>query len=697
MFHHTPFLPLFIGLSVLLFMPTGAVNAQQTTCTIFSHNLYRGLTDYTSNGDVSRLQAFLLQEGYFPYQPVGIFGPITFQSVQNFQAHNGIPATGYVGPITRGAIEQLTCQGGQGTLPVAGIYLQSISATAGMPGSIVTVYGSGFTASNAVILGGNLISYIPSYDGRTFSFAVPNLSPGTYTFYIQNADGTSNALSFTITSSSFFYYQTPSIQSLSPVSGPAGTQVIVYGSEFTSNNTVIFDGITLLTNYINANMLSFTVPTLSPGSYTLSVQNSNGTSNSSTFTVTTFQSLSPIVIQNSGSTNTSPYTITINTDGSGTLSVNNMASNQFSAGTFGYQTLVSDIQAVPSLGFSSSCMKSASFGTTVTVTFNGQTSGDISCPPPGQSYQTLETAVDNAVQQACSSNTCSGRTTTVIPTISSITPTTVAPGGTVTLFGSNFDQYTYIALDGSYGQSITPTLLSATSLSFVVPTSIPTGTHSVQVGETQASIFSLSNSVTVTVVAPVISLPSCTLSASPSSVSSGGVYTLFWTSTDATSQSIVGPNGITIAPAPGTTSGSEQFSPTGYWTMTVSNAQGTQTCQTSVATATTTSSAPTISSLSPTSGPAGTIVTIQGSGFTANNSVLVSGPVSGAIAAHVVASNDGTMLTFTFPSTVGPNCFNQQLCPDWIRYLSVGTYSLSIENINGTSNAQSFTYTGGLF
>ena len=85
-----------------------------------------------------------------------------------------------------------------------------------------------------------------------------------------------------------------------------------------------------------------------------------------------------IVIQNSGSTNAPAYTVTVNPDGSGS---DTRHDRQYAADTLDYRSLQATLQAVPNWRFRSHCVKSASFGTTVTITYNGRTSGDISCPP----------------------------------------------------------------------------------------------------------------------------------------------------------------------------------------------------------------------------------------------------------------------------------------------------------------------------
>ena len=116
-------------------------------------------------------------------------------------------------------------------------------------------------------------------------------------------------------------------------------------------------------------------------------------------TANSFQNGAPIrsplvVITNSGSTNTPGSTLTLNTDGSGSLmyrrdsydmtAVGNssrFADKTFAAGTFNVAQLktllsqIGDVSAIPNHG----CIKSISFGSTTTITYLGKTSGDISC------------------------------------------------------------------------------------------------------------------------------------------------------------------------------------------------------------------------------------------------------------------------------------------------------------------------------
>jgi peptidoglycan hydrolase-like protein with peptidoglycan-binding domain len=112
-----------------------------------------------------------------------------------------------------------------------------------------------------------------------------------------------------------------------------------------------------------------------------------------------------ISITDSGSTNTAGFVLTINADGSGTLNTSQSHSTQASikqipAGTLRYQTLKLDIEAVPDLLVQGQCAKSVSFGSTETIVYNGQKSGDVSCPSTASSSQSLSQEVSAIIAQA---------------------------------------------------------------------------------------------------------------------------------------------------------------------------------------------------------------------------------------------------------------------------------------------------------
>jgi len=96
-------------------------------------------------------------------------------------------------------------------------------------------------------------------------------------------------------------------------------------------------------------------------------------------------------INESRSTNTIGYILTLYTDGSGSLEYEqepprlffSEQRQHFNKGTWDINKLKTDLQVVGNVSTIVSpqaCGKSVSFGTVLTITYNGHTSGDLSCP-----------------------------------------------------------------------------------------------------------------------------------------------------------------------------------------------------------------------------------------------------------------------------------------------------------------------------
>jgi hypothetical protein len=308
---------------------------QNGACTSLTRNLMLGSRDYQTGGDVKKLQDFLSSDGNLQTSSRGFFGILTRQAVIQFQSSQGIFTTGYVGMLTRAAIERLSCGT---TPPTSSLYIRSLSPNAGAIGSTVTIYGSGFTSDNTILFGGGALVHVRSYDGSSISFNVPGslnprcyysqpacliasqqTLPGSYNVSIENSNGASNAISFTVTSEQ--PKSNVTIYSISPNSGPVGTTISITGFGFTNSNTVHIGGGAIGTVPIASSIaiacttnpachgginqtLTVTIPSsigpycasgmmcpmymqlLTPGTYTIYVQNDNGSSNAVSFTVT---------------------------------------------------------------------------------------------------------------------------------------------------------------------------------------------------------------------------------------------------------------------------------------------------------------------------------------------------------------------------------------------------------------------------
>lgn len=92
---------------------TGAGYSDDSRCPTIAQNLYRGLRDVYSGGDIYRLQNFLITTGYLSADSAtGYYGARTEYAVAQFQRSAGIyPTTGGFGPRTRQAVSS-RCSGG---------------------------------------------------------------------------------------------------------------------------------------------------------------------------------------------------------------------------------------------------------------------------------------------------------------------------------------------------------------------------------------------------------------------------------------------------------------------------------------------------------------------------------------------------------------------------------------------------------
>lgn len=83
-------------------------------CLNLMTNVSIGYSDDVSDpttGVIYNLQIFLAREGYLKSEPTGYFGALTHAAAKAFQKANGLPQTGFVGPMTREVIKKQTCLG----------------------------------------------------------------------------------------------------------------------------------------------------------------------------------------------------------------------------------------------------------------------------------------------------------------------------------------------------------------------------------------------------------------------------------------------------------------------------------------------------------------------------------------------------------------------------------------------------------
>lgn len=120
--------------STALAAPPGVLETtapRSPICNALDQDIRIGDDDTTTEGRVSFLQNFLYETGYYPHTGVGEFGWLTFYSLAQFQRENGLPGSGYFGPLTRALIFSRHCVQSYSPPPV--------TSGGGPPG---TVYGT---------------------------------------------------------------------------------------------------------------------------------------------------------------------------------------------------------------------------------------------------------------------------------------------------------------------------------------------------------------------------------------------------------------------------------------------------------------------------------------------------------------------------------------------------------------------------
>ncbi len=308
----------------------------------------------------------------------------------------------------------------------------------------------------------------------------------------------------------------------------------------------------------------------------------------------------------------------------------------------------------------------ASQGTS-SVSFNGTSASptawsdtSITAPVPGG-------ATTGSVTVTVGGLASNGAAFTVVPTpgITSLSPTSGAVSASVTITGTNFGATQGASTVKFNGVTATPTSWSATSIVTTVPATATTGSVKVTVGGVA------SNGVTFTVV-PTASITSL----SPTSGAVGASVTITGTNFGASQgASTVKFNGITATPTSWSATSIATPVPNGATTGSVKVTVGG--VASNGVTFTVTSSTPSISSLSPTSGPVGASVTITGVNFgasqgastvkfngvtaapTAWSATSVTAPVpAGATTGNVtvtVASVASNGVTFTVTTVPAPS------------------------------------------
>ena len=599
-----------------------------------------------------------------------------------------VPAGATTGPIS------VTTPSGTGTsvasFSVSGPTVTSFSPTSGEVGTTVTVTGTGFTGATAVEFGGVAATSFTVDSNTKITATVP-------------AGALSGSISVTGTGgtgvSTTAFDVIPAISGFSPIKGPVGTVVTITGSGFNSATGVTFGGASAGTYTVNSStQITAIVPS---GAFTgkIGVTHPGGeVKSAATFTVeivpppaiTGFSPTSgPVgtLVTISGTGFSGATTVTfdgIPADFTGVSATSITATVPAGASTGkigvttpGGSTLSSSNYTVTGPIITNFTPTSGPVGTLVTitgtgfsdvtgVTFNG-TSATFSLVSATQITATVPVGATTGkigVISPGGTELSSSNFTVTAPTIAGFSPGTGPVGTVVTITGTGLTGATAVTFNGV---SATYTVNSSTQITATVPAAASTGPIVVT---TPGGTATSSGSFTI---------PPTIAGFTPSGGYAGTQVTI--TGTGFTGATSVRFNGVTASLI--TVDSATQIAAT----VPVGATSGTIAVTTPSGTATSASSfnvlSPTITNFTPVSGPAGTVVTVTGSGFSGATAVRFNGQNAAAfeidsatqIAATVptgittgpitVVTPSGTAISavpFTAPS-VGPVIAN--ISPTW--------------------------------
>ncbi|MDO7875502.1 FG-GAP-like repeat-containing protein [Hymenobacter sp. ASUV-10] len=398
-----------------------------------------------------------------------------------------VPTGATTGTIT------VTTPSGAATSPVFTVTtpsLSGVSPAAAALGATLTLYGSNLYGTHTITFGGGVTQtsgFIVNAAGSQITGVV--IPAGAVTGPVTATAGTvtTNGVNLTV-------YQQPTITSISPTSGPAGTSVTITGTNLTGGTvTVRVNGSTGSTGTISSNNGTTLVFTVRSGSTTgpVYLSNGGGTATGPVFTVLTPQLA---VTQNGTSypsngtaysfgsqvvnTTSAPVTFTLTNAGTADLAIYSITSG----GNYGVSGAVPT--TVPAGGTA-----------TVSATFTPLSSGTRS------GYLTIYSSLGYYYVNLTG-------TGVVGPALTSISPTSGAVGSIVALNGSNLTGTTTITFGGgatvTSGFSVTATQITG----IVVPAGATTGNVTVSTASATSNgvAFTVLTPLAITAVSPVANL-----------------------------------------------------------------------------------------------------------------------------------------------------------------------------------------------
>ena len=467
--------------------------------------------------------------------------------------------------------------------------LSGFTPAVGTAGTVVTLSGKDLATVSFVSLNGKTASFSVVSDTQLAVTVPLGATRGVFSVYTLGGNVSSNG-SFEVQG-----LAPPTVTSFSPSATGAGKSISLTGTNFTGTTAVEFDGVASSSFSVNSDtQMSVSVPS-GARSGLISVENSEGSGSSAT----SFTVLPPPRVIFFSPASGPPGTV-VTLEGVGFTGATDVY--------FGYTsipfTLVSDTQlttTVPS-GIGTNSLGVAALGGI------GQSR---------ESFKVLSTAV---------------------PIISSFTPESGKSSNAVTVTGSGFTAVSSVTFNGVEASF---SILSDTKLTTYVPQKATTGPIAVT--------NTLGTGVSPTNFTPIATAPLTITGFSPTSGPVGTAVTIdgsgftdvsyFYLGGKFTPFTRVSDSRITAVVEPGASSGILQVSASGANASSLDRFTVTST------------EAPVLASFTPATGIPGTIVTLQGTGFTGTRRVTFNGTA----ATSFQLTNDQTLqVSVPRSATPGP-------------------------------------------
>ncbi|MBW2361403.1 MAG: hypothetical protein JRG84_10905, partial [Deltaproteobacteria bacterium] len=468
--------------------------------------------------------------------------------------------------------------------------IASLAPASGAPGVQIDIQGVGFTGVTAVDFTGAPGASFAIVSDAEIEAVVP-VGASTGAISVTNSAGTG-------VSPTFIVEVTPTVTSVAPASGIAGTSVTLTGSGFTGTTAVDFPSAPGASfTLVSDTQIGTTVP-VGAATGAISVTNSAGTGASPTFTIDVVPSITSLAPA-SGIAETS-VTLT----GSGFIGTTAV---DFASAPGASFTLVSGptftIEVTPTL--TSVAPASGIAGTSVMLTgsgFTGATAVDFTSAPGASFTLVSDTQIDATVPVGAATGAVSVTNSAgtgvgpmfvveVTPTVTSVAPASGIAGTLVTLTGSGFAGATAVDFASAPGASFT--LVSDTQIDTTVPVGAATGNSA---GTGVGPTFTIEVTPTVTSVAPASGIAGTSVTLTGSGFT--GATAVDFPSAPGASFTLVSDTQIDATVPVATTTGA----------ISVTNSAGTGVGPTFTIEVT-----PTVTSVAPASGIAGTSVTLTGS------------------------------------------------------------------------------------